>query len=357
MATVAIVSLGRARAMGEVRRVKSWRSIFEAAGATVEEITVEKTRFDVRGVPTVVAGNAAPERLAWSGRRLRSDLDRIQPDTVVAVSSRTYDAAAFAGCQSLVLDFVDHLSRSYRDRGDITGGASRFAYRALALAHDRVERHLKDVPAVRVAAGWGDALRLDATWIPIVDSPASVAEGLGEADRDVLFFGTLRYPPNVEALDRLARMWPAVLASRPETTALVAGSRPTDHVRELCATHGWELVSDYPDLGQILGRARVSVVPLTHTAGIQIKVLEAAGYGMAQVVTSAALDGFGPGFPLTPADDDDAFVAEMVRLLEDPRSASEQGERAREHVAETYRPEAWCDWAATVVKNAVHSTS
>ena len=247
-----------------------------------------------------------------------------------------------------MLDFVDHLSRSYRDRGDITGGASRFAYRSLALAHDRVERHLKDVPAVRVAAGWGDALRLDATWIPIVDSPPALRRHLGEADRDVLFFGTLRYPPNVEALDRLARHVAGSAGFPARDDCIGRGlepDRPRPRAVRDARVGSWSRITRTSDRSSAVLASRSS--RSTHTAGIQIKVLEAASYGMAQVVTSAALDGFGPGFPLMPADDDDAFVAEMVRLLEDPRGTREAGERAREHVAATYRPEAWSDWAAT----------
>jgi len=38
MTTVALVSLGRSQAMGEVRRVASWRQLFGAAGAEVVEI-------------------------------------------------------------------------------------------------------------------------------------------------------------------------------------------------------------------------------------------------------------------------------------------------------------------------------
>ena len=94
----------------------------------------------------------------------------------------------------------------------------------------------------------------------------------------------------------------ATVARRARTTAgdhgaIVAATSPPERVRALCATHGWELVPDYPSLDTLLAGARVAVAPLTHTAGIQNKVLDAAIHGMPQVATPAALAGFDPAFP------------------------------------------------------------
>ena len=197
MTRVAIVSLGRGVAMGEVRRVASWRQIFHAAGAEVVEVALAPTRHPhADGIVPVLAGRAAPERLAWSGGRLRDALRAERPDAVVVVSTRAYDAHATEGPWTLVLDQVDSLSRSYRDRAEVVDGLSRrVMYRSLAAAHRRVERRMATSGVRRVAAGWKDARALDAEWVPNVIDADLVPVTDVVADHDVLFFGTLRARP------------------------------------------------------------------------------------------------------------------------------------------------------------------
>src|SRR5438477_1988017 len=108
MTTVALVSLGRSQAMGEVRRVASWRQLFGAAGAEVVELRVMPDRRPhLDGTVAVAAGRAAPERLAWSGARLRNSLADAAPDVVVVVSTRAFDGHVLDGPWRVVLDHVD----------------------------------------------------------------------------------------------------------------------------------------------------------------------------------------------------------------------------------------------------------
>jgi glycosyltransferase involved in cell wall biosynthesis len=347
---VAIVSLGRDGANGEVRRVASWRALFESAGAEVRHLRLDAgLRPHVDGLLPLLQGNAAPERLAWSGRDLRAALDAFGPSLVIVVSDRAFDPSVTGGSWTVILDFVDRLSRSYRDRAElVSGGTRRLGYRALAAAHERLESRLSRSGAVHgVAAGWSDARRLGVEWVPIVVDPSLTPHTGVAPDRDVLFFGTLRYPPNVDALERLARIWPWVRRARPETTALIAGSAPVPRVTELCARNGWELVADFESLPAVAARARVAVAPLTRTAGIQIKVLDAAALGLPQVVTTAAMAGLDPDFPLTPFDDDAEFASEIVRVLDDPIWVPDEFQKTQQYVLDTYSVERWTEWART----------
>lgn len=351
MTTVVIVSLGRGHAMGEVRRVASWRQLFSAAGATVTEITVDLGRRPhVAGAGAVLSGDAAPERLAWAGTRLRDQLQANPPDLVVAVSTRAYDPRVFADVPALVLDQVDSLARSYRDRAAVVDGIHRRAgYRLLGALHGRVERRLQQSRVARTAAGWTDARSLGATWVPnLVDPDLSPVSDV-QPDTDLLFVGTLRYPPNVDALERLATMWPSVQTARPGTTLLVAGSSPIERVRVLCKRHGWELVPDFPSLPALAARARAAVAPLCRVAGLQNKVLDAAALALPQVVSAAALEGFAPGFPLTGHRDDREFVADVVRLLDDPATAAAEARTLHDHVQAHYTSERWVPWAREAI--------
>lgn len=336
--------------MGEVRRVASWRQLFHAVDAEVVELSVTPDRRPhLDGMSAVIRSGATPERLAWSGPRLRERLHERAPDAVLVVSTRAYDARAVAGPWTVVVDQVDSLARSYHDRAAVVEGRiKQWGYRGLSAMHARVEQRLRTSSLRRVAAGWSDALALGAEWIPnLVDE--SLAPTSGTPDRDVVFFGTLRYPPNIEALERLARCWPLVQARRPGTTAMVAGAAPTARVEELCREHDWELVANFASLSTVAARTRVAVAPLSKVAGIQNKVLDAASVGLAQVVTPEALEGFGPGLPIEPAIGDAAFVEEVTRLLDDPASARTQVRAMQTHIAAQYSVDRWAPWAATLL--------
>lgn len=344
--SVAIVSLGRSAAKGEVRRAASWCTIFERAGAQAAAVPLTLRRVPhLTGFGAVARGHAAPETLAWSTGALLDRLEALGPDLVVVVSTRAFDARVTEGRWTTVLDFVDSLAGSYADRAALHRGLHRAGFAALARCHSRVERHLAGGGLRTVAAGWEDARRLGAAWVPIVVEPGLVQPRTPGPDRDVLFFGTLRYPPNVDALERLAALWPRVLAARPGTSALVAGADPLPRVLELCRRQGWELVADFPSLPAVAARARIAVAPLSRTAGIQIKVLDAAALELPQVVTTPALAGLAPGFPIHPVDDDAAFAGEVVRLLADPVAARASAASARGHVQSEYGVERWASWA------------
>ncbi len=334
--------------MGEKRRVASWIGIFEASGAEVSTISLLRDHRTRRpsGLIAVVTGAAVPETLAWSKGSVDRALARLEADVVVCVSARAFHPALVDGRRTVVLDFVDRLSVSYRDRAGISGRWSRrVLFRGLSLANGRFERRPRPDGVRIVAAGWEDARHLGGDWVPIVVEPPAPAHPR-EPDRDVLFFGNLAYPPNVAAVERLGRLWPSILQQRPGTTARVAGANATPGIRTLAARLGWEVVSDFPDVGDLCAGARLAVVPLDHTAGIQIKVLEAAALGLAQVVTPASIRGMRPGFPVTVAASDAEIAMSVVELLDDPERREREGAAARRHMALHYTAAAWAGWPA-----------
>ncbi|MDQ6947665.1 MAG: glycosyltransferase family 4 protein [Actinomycetota bacterium] len=347
---VAVVSLGRPQGMGEARRVASWVSIFETAGAEAAVISLfgdHRTRRP-SGVGPVLTGAAVPETLAWSAESVNRALADLEADVVVCLTARAFHPSLVDGKRTVVLDFVDRLSASYRDRARLTRPwGSRLMFRGLAATSRRFEqRH--PVAGVRiVAAGWDDARCLGAEWVPIVVEPPPATRADGP-DCDILFFGNLAYPPNVAAVERLARLWPTILRQRPATTARIAGANATASTRRLAGVLGWELVADFPNVSDLCAGARLGVVPLQHTAGIQIKVLEAAALGLAQVVTPASVRGMRPGFPVTVADTDSQMVAAVVDLLDDPERRTREAAAARRHMARHYSANAWSAWPSTL---------
>ncbi len=351
---VMLISLGRPQGMGEGKRVASLEMIFERAGAEVVQAQLLR---DFRARPRDVLdidvvsfarGAAVPESLAWSRRRLLRHLESVRPDVVLCVTGRAYHPAISRGPWVTVLDLVDCLSTSYRDRSMIAGpGPSRVMYRALAWSTRRFERQPVASSVTRIAAGWSDAEHLGAHWIPItIEIPTPLVPDGGQPGHDLVFFGNLSYPPNLEAVEALARMWPRLMAVHPSTSLLLAGAHPTKRVIELTRRWDWTLIADFADLRDVLSKARLGVVPLLHASGIQIKILETAAFGLAQVVSPAAQAGLAPGFPTALAADERAFVAHIVDLLEDDAGRSGLGAAARAHVASEYTAERWAGWAA-----------
>lgn len=348
VARVAVLHLGREHSLGEHRRVASWCRLVREMGGEVTTIALSHEHPARWGdalvrAPAALVGTAAYETLAWSPLGVRRRLLGLRPTAVVCVTARAYHPHLDDVAPRLVLDYVDALSRSYRDRARLVRHPlRRIGYRTLSRRHRRVERRPPPAATVRVAAGYTDAERLGCHWVPILAETSRPSLDTDSATH-IGFVGSLRYPPNVAALERLARMWPDIHRRRPWATVLVAGASPTAGVRRLCALHSWQVHADFADLGEVLRRCQVTVSPLDYTAGLQIKVLDAAAFGIAQVVTPQALEGFAPTFPVTVATTDAEFVESLVALLDDPDRRRREGDTARRHVLEHYGPSAWVD--------------
>lgn len=343
----AVVHLGRHEAMGERRRTQSWIELLRGAEAVVDEIPLlvdHQRKMPLPGLSelgSLMRRESVLETAAWDVAGAADRLRRCAPDLVVFVSARAYHRRLAGIAAVNALDFVDSLSRAYTDRAHIVRGmASRVSFRVLASNHRGFERRARERALRLFAAGWQDARSLHADWLPI---PVASMDRINEdaADHDLLFFGTLAYPPNVAAIRRLGKLWPALRMQRPDITLLVGGARPTHEVRGIAAAHGWDLIPDFPDIKALCARARLAVVPLDHAAGIQIKVLESAAAGLAQVVSPAALGGMAPGFPAAVAATDAEFVQRVVQLLDDEPSRQRLSRSAWSHVRELYSIERW----------------
>jgi glycosyltransferase involved in cell wall biosynthesis len=324
--------------------------MLEAAGGravTVPLLADHPARLGVAAanLPAVARGRAVPESLVWAAGSAERRLRGLDPDLVVCVTSRAYHPSLSRGPWVTVLDHVDRLGLSYTGRSRIARSAPRRAtYRALSATARRFERAAGAEGVHQVAAGWADAAALGAVWLPIaVDAPDPRPEPDDDSGVDVCFVGTLSYPPNVEAVRSLAAAWPSVRAARPAATALIAGANPIDEVRDCASSNGWQLVANFDDAAEIYRRARVAVSPLRTATGIQIKVLDAARYGVAQVASPAALDGLAPGFPAAVAASPEAMAAELVALLGDPDRRRRLAGAAAEEIGRTYSPGAWVD--------------
>lgn len=349
-----VVHLGRAGAWGNRNRLQTWQELGAAAGADVQTVDLAALRCrpsDLRRAPRLLGGALVPEALSWSGAALTR---RLRPGaSIVFITARAFDPALVPPGAHVVLDLVDRLSESYRLRSALSSGLlPRLLYDGLRGPMARFEA--RERSGIRhVAAGRGDAADLDAEWVPnlLPPPPPPPVRGRpgGEAGTDLLFHGSLGYPPNVEAVQQLRAVWPALRALRPHTTATIAGAAPNSALaRAVQDTPGWTLQRNFRDLPSLLASARVAVAPLLSATGLQNKVLEAASAGLPVVVTPAVARGFDPAFPAVVASPD-RLAAALAELLDDQPAQRRLGEAGRDHVGEHYTVAAWRDRAVRLL--------
>jgi glycosyltransferase involved in cell wall biosynthesis len=167
-------------------------------------------------------------------------------------------------------------------------GLERFERQTIARAALVMDISLEDAAYWR-AQGF-DHVRHVPT---LVDS--GFAERLLQAPQDkaydVLYFGNLNTPNNVEALHWLVEVVLARVPS-PGLRIAIAGSRPTDAVRALLANDGRiRLIENPPDMAEVVGKARVLVNPMLAGSGVNLKSVEMLFSQAALVSTSVGVKG------------------------------------------------------------------
>ncbi len=321
--------------------MQTWLRLFRAAGGEANDLGFLEPRNlgpTPSDVGRLLRREMVPEAAIWRGGSIRDQLEELQPDVVVVQTARSFRPEIADGPWVTILDLVDRLGMSYRQRAEISPSRSKAAVlRRLAAAHEGFEADARSRCDNVVAAGWADSAHLGATWVPNLIEPSARPAAPAGKPFDAVFFGSLGYAPNVEALRWLAQSE----RSDADLRILVAGHAPTDEVKSLCQRQGWTLVEDYPSNDWLADQAVVSLAPLRSTAGIQNKVLEAAALGLPQVVAPAALAGMRDGFPAVVADTPDDFLDRARTLVEDVSGRQQLAEDAWSYTHHHYTADAW----------------
>jgi len=164
-----------------------------------------------------------------------------------------------------------------------------------------------------------------------------------DAESELLTFGTLYWPPNVEGLRWFcAEVLPRLRAARPDASLTVVGAKPNREARELAAVPGVRLVPDAPDVRPFAAGGPVFVAPLRSGGGVRVKILCALAMGIPVVTTTVGAEGIGveSGVHLLIADTADAFAEAVLRLRSDRALASRLGGNGRAFVERHHSPAA-----------------
>jgi O-antigen biosynthesis protein len=152
----------------------------------------------------------------------------------------------------------------------------------------------------------------------------------------MLFLGSFRHLPNVEALQWFVQfVLPKVRAAEPRARLIVIGSDPPPR-HSLPDAEAIELIGFVDDVREPLSRYAVFVCPILSGSGVRVKLLEAFAAGIPVVSTRLGAEGLAEkdGDSCALADDPEAFAERVVRLLQHPAKAAELANRARAEVVE-----------------------
>ncbi|BDU75311.1 glycosyltransferase [Mesoterricola sediminis] len=277
---------------------------------------------------------------------VQAALARLRPDLVVADETLLAPFAAFAPAKWRVVHTHNHDAALLAQEVFAAGGRGHQARAAARLV--RIEREIfprldqvwgvreADLEAYRAGGVDGSKLFLAPNVIPdpcFLDGEAPLPPGRA------VFFGSLWYPPNQDALAWLLDLWPPVAAALPGARLTLAGRGcPGALEARVRATPGLDLAGFVPDLASLLRASGVAVIPLRAGGGTKIKTLEAMAAGLPILATSVAAEGLGlrDGEHAVIRDEPEAFREALAAMLREPGAWRAMGLRARDLARERF---------------------
>lgn len=166
----------------------------------------------------------------------------------------------------------------------------------------------------------------------IVDTGAYRYVDSGREANTMLFLGSFRHAPNVEALEWfIGRVLPQIVAKNRDAVLVVIGSDPPESLKHAESGQNVRFEGFIPNIHEALERYAVFVCPILSGSGVRVKLLEAFASGIPAVSTTIGAEGLASssGEICELADAPDAFAAAALRLLADSVHATQLAARAR----------------------------
>ena len=171
-----------------------------------------------------------------------------------------------------------------------------------------------------------------------VDSRYFEFDSDGSEPGALVFVGAFRHAPNLDAMDYFTRrIFPQILAERPNTHLYVVGSAPPPEILRLDRHPNITVTGYVEDIRKYYRLAQVVVVPLRTGVGIRGKILEGWAVGRATVATPLACQGLRAvhGENISIAADAEEFALWTLALLRNPEFCARMGVAGR-HTVEKY---------------------
>jgi glycosyltransferase involved in cell wall biosynthesis len=244
----------------------------------------------------------------------------------------------------IVYDTIDLHFRRLRRQQQLAGcGAASDGtwrtYRHLEIAYSQLADATVTVSGLEkdILSRWGAR----SVWvIPTIHTPVTSVSPF-EQREGLLFLGTYRHPPNVDAVRWLCReIMPLIWATDQDIRLTILGHQPSPEVLRL-ASNRITVAGYVEQLEPYFQRFRLFVAPLRFGAGINGKIGQALAYGLPTVTTPIGAEGLEltDGANVVIATDAPDFAAAVHRLYPDPQLWQQLSQNGLRHM-ERHRPEA-----------------
>ena len=164
--------------------------------------------------------------------------------------------------------------------------------------------------------------------------------------------GVMNWQPNIEAVDRLIKLFPTIRKNIPTAELHIAGKHSTEVVKENQQSgifvHGF-----VEDSRQFSIQTGILVSPILSGSGIRIKLLEAMALGIPCVTTTRGIQGidYSENNCVIVADNDTKIIHECIRLAKDKKLREEIGKNARNYIRKNHNIESVSTRIVEFIKN------
>ncbi len=148
----------------------------------------------------------------------------------------------------------------------------------------------------------------------------------------MLFVGSFRHQPNIEALGWMVRkVLPLILGAEPKAKLIVVGSEAPAKHSFPAVGEAIEIRGHVEDIRDVLARYAVFVCPILSGSGVRVKLIEAFAAGIPAVSTHLGAEGLtdADGEICALADTPLEFANKILELFRNPEAAAGMAIRAR----------------------------
>lgn len=284
-----------------------------------------------------IAGRRSLVHVRFDSPELRATIEAVDADVYLAEHS--YMAESFLASRRGGVDRFavnTHVSESLVWRAT-RGLLGRVEAPRLVRDELRVARAADAVSTfdAEEAREYRDRGVRSARWLDLTLPPGERVDVASTAPR-LVFLGTRDWPPNQEAFERAAALWPRIGAGLDGAELCVVGGRSVS-AGPVDLPPGVRDLGFVDDLHGFLATCRGMVAPISTGGGVRVKFLDAARIGLPVVGTPAAVGSLDAVYGLETCADDDALVAAARRLLTDVDAAVAAGARLHDITARRWQ--------------------
>lgn len=158
-------------------------------------------------------------------------------------------------------------------------------------------------------------------------------------DPTVLFVGTFKWLPNIEAVEEIVQhIWPQIRDELPSARLKIVGFSPTAKIKRYAADPSISVLGGIKDIRDAFAASHVLLAPIRSGKGTRYKVLEAMVTGTPVVATNLAVEGMGlvPGVHVLTADSHPDLANKTVSLLSSKSQQTKLAKTAKDFVTKNY---------------------